>query len=431
MKKKALFWLCSAASVLIISLLGGCDIGITSPDQVNEPIPVSGVNLDRTNLYLQEGSARQLSATVFPEDATNKSVNWDSSDEAVVTVDNDGNITAQSEGQAKISVTTDEGGYYDECDVAVSEAASGDYIIADHSSVDAYADIPQAYIDIVKTWLIDAAGESHSEAYRTGLTDLAELDDTFLVTTYYGTPPLPNGNELRVGRHLSTGEEDFWTNETAINTIKTLIADQHDAGNPIHVIFQAWCWDLTRTTGAANSGTNGYDPVHGCRWYGSSVSGPDGDHIWGLNADDYELTGNSISLQTYLDTIEEYNAYCQSNGYGTKAIFSTGPVDGESESYERGYQRWVKHEAIRDFVREGNDRVLFDYADILAYNDAGERHMEDWTSPETSENYEFPAIHSDNDAEDTGHISNAGALRLAKAQWWLYARMAGWDGLPE
>ncbi len=27
-----------------------------------------------------------------------------------------------------------------------------------------------------------------------------------------------------------------------------------------------------------------------------------------------------------------------------------------------------------------------------------------------------------------GHISNAGALRLAKAMWWMLARMAGWDG---
>lgn len=34
-------------------------------------------------------------------------------------------------------------------------------------------------------------------------------------------------------------------------------------------------------------------------------------------------------------------------------------------------------------------------------------------------------ILANNDAEDTGYFSNAGALRLAKAQWWLVARLAG------
>jgi len=431
MKETAIVPLSIMAFVFIIFLSGGCDIGITGPDQVDKPIPVSGVSLDRTNLYLPEGSSRQLKAVVFPEDATDKSVNWNSSNKNVVTVDDYGNITAHAAGPALITVTTNEGGYYAECDVAVSETASGDYIIADHMSVDAYEDIPQEYIDIVKTWLVDAAGQSHSEAYRTGLLDLEKLDDVFEATTYYGVFPAPTGEELRVGRHDSVGEEEFWTNGTAISTIKDLIADQHDAGNPIHVIFQAWCWDLTWDEGPAEGGTDSYDPVYGCHWFGGSEEGPDGNHIWGIDDDDYELTGNTVSLQTYLDTIEEYNAFCQNNGYITKAIFSTGPVDGDADDGERGYQRWVKHEVIRDFVREGNDRVLFDYADILAYNDAGERHMEDWTSPETSETYEFPAIHSNNDAEDTGHISNAGALRLAKAQWWLYARMAGWDGNPE
>lgn len=34
-------------------------------------------------------------------------------------------------------------------------------------------------------------------------------------------------------------------------------------------------------------------------------------------------------------------------------------------------------------------------------------------------------------AEDDDHIGERGALRLAKAMWWLLARIAGWNGNPE
>jgi len=76
---------------------------------------------------------------------------------------------------------------------------------------------------------------------------------------------------------------------------------------------------------------------------------------------------------------------------------------------------------------QNESRVLFDYADILCYNDAGEVAEYIWNDNGTNRIYK--GIHSDNDGEDTGHIGNAGALRLAKAMWWMLARMAGWDGL--
>ncbi len=41
---------------------------------------------------------------------------------------------------------------------------------------------------------------------------------------------------------------------------------------------------------------NGWDPVYGCRWWGSSVDGLYGDTGWGLDASDYTLTANRVSL---------------------------------------------------------------------------------------------------------------------------------------
>lgn len=323
----------------------------------------------------------------------------------------------------KLNIKDDEKPLPGEGEIQIS-----DYIIADHSIVDKYVNIPQVYIDIIKTWLVDAAGESHSAAYRTGLTALEALDPRFQVTTFTYSFPAVTTEALRLGRHGSVGEGDFWTNEAARQTIEGLISTQETANNPIHVLFQAWCWDFTRATGAAGIGSGDYDSEYGCHWYGSSVGGPDGDHIWGIDGSDFSITGNNVSLQTYLDTIDRYNNYAANNNFKSIAIFTTGPVDNGSSASEPGYQRYIKHSVIRDYVSEGNNRILFDYADILAYNNSNERHLENWTSPNTSQTYEFPAIHPDNAAEETGHIANLGALRLAKAMWWLLARMAGWDG---
>jgi hypothetical protein len=302
-------------------------------------------------------------------------------------------------------------------------------IIADHTVVDQYSKIPQEYIDIVKTWLVDAAGESHSAAYRDGLVLLDTNEPKFQVQTFdSGFPVAGTPAVLRLGSHDWVGEGAFWTNITARNNIKSIITAQHNAGNPINVIFQAWCWDFTRTPGPAGSGTDDIDPEYGCHWYGSSEGGPQGDHIWGLNEGDFLITGNSLSLQSYLDAVDDYRNFCDTNGYACVPVFTTGPVDDQSYDGERGYQRFVKHEYIRNYVRSDSTRVLFDYADILCYNNAGVRNELTWMDS-YSEIHTFQGIHPENmTGTGTGHIGSTGALRLAKAMWWMLARMAGWDG---
>jgi hypothetical protein len=313
------------------------------------------------------------------------------------------------------------------CDPLDVGGPAGGQIIADHTVVDRYADIPQEYIDTVKTWLVDAAGESHSAAYRDGMISLEGTDGRFDAQTFTSGFPASAG-ALRLGSHDSVGEEDFWTNAAAIANIKSIISDQHDSGNPINVIFQAWCWDFTVGSTAGAGGTNARDPEYHCRWYGSTVGGPDDDHIWGLDDADSAITGNSLSLSSYLETVEEYRSYCRANGYVCEPVFSTGPVDGNNGSnQEIGYQREVKHDYIRNYVKGDADRVLFDYADIMCYNDDDEPAEFTWSDGGTPRT--FRGIHPDNTlGAETGHIGSVGAVRLAKAMWWMLARMAGWDG---
>lgn len=83
----------------------------------------------------------------------------------------------------------------------------------------------------------------------------------------------------------------------------------------------------------------------------------------------------------------------------------------------------MQHEQIRSFVAEDHSRILFDYADILCYDDGS-------TEPATStwNGNVYPIITAANGIpEETGHITKSGAIRLAKAMWWMLARIAGWE----
>ena len=67
------------------------------------------------------GDVYTLTAIITPSDATNKSVYWTSDNENVVTISNDGAITAVAKGKATITATTVDGGYTATCEVTVKD----------------------------------------------------------------------------------------------------------------------------------------------------------------------------------------------------------------------------------------------------------------------------------------------------------------------
>ena len=68
---------------------------------------VEGITLDKTEGVLTVGNTVTVTATVTPDMATNASVTWTSSDEAIATVDSKGKITAVAPGTATITATSD------------------------------------------------------------------------------------------------------------------------------------------------------------------------------------------------------------------------------------------------------------------------------------------------------------------------------------
>jgi len=86
---------------------------------VVEPVSVTGISLNETSSELIIGDSLTLTATITPEDATNKEVVWSSSDENIASVSEDGVVTANDVGTAIITVTTVDSAKRAECTVTV------------------------------------------------------------------------------------------------------------------------------------------------------------------------------------------------------------------------------------------------------------------------------------------------------------------------
>lgn len=86
-------------------------------------VAVTGVTLNKSSLELTIGDTEALTATVTPENATDKSVTWSSNNTSVATVDANGKVTAVAAGNATITVTTKDGSKTATCTVTVKAAA--------------------------------------------------------------------------------------------------------------------------------------------------------------------------------------------------------------------------------------------------------------------------------------------------------------------
>ena len=107
------------AEPLTVSNTNGQTASLTATLTVN-PVPVTGVTLDKSTLALFTGDSATLVANVQPADATNKTVNWVSSNPAIVTVDANGKVTAVAAGTANITATTVDGNKTAVCTVTVT-----------------------------------------------------------------------------------------------------------------------------------------------------------------------------------------------------------------------------------------------------------------------------------------------------------------------
>ena len=122
----------------------GCSI---RPVSESDRIAVTSVSLDKTSLSLTVDETATLTATVSPDNATDKTVTWSSSNTSVATVSNNGLVTAVAEGSA--TITARAGDASATCSVSVTKQSVpnaisvkyyGCQVFSDHTDIDIYAD---------------------------------------------------------------------------------------------------------------------------------------------------------------------------------------------------------------------------------------------------------------------------------------------------
>ena len=162
--------------------------GYTDTCTVTVSTPVTGVSLSSSSLTIDKNGTHQLTATVSPETASNKTVSWSTSDPDVASVSQIGLVTAVGGGTADITVTTEDGSYTAQCKVTVNVPVIGvlfDEVSAsmgmDSSTTLGYTVLPP-----------DASNKSVT--WQSSNTAVAMVDaDTGVIT-----PVGPGGTEITV-----------------------------------------------------------------------------------------------------------------------------------------------------------------------------------------------------------------------------------------
>ena len=91
-------------------------------------VPVESISLNRTSLTLEVGKSETLTASVSPENATDKTVTWESSNTSVATVE-DGVVMAAAPGKA--TITAKAGDKTASCTVTVNASSIGSIVEPD------------------------------------------------------------------------------------------------------------------------------------------------------------------------------------------------------------------------------------------------------------------------------------------------------------
>ncbi len=286
--------------------------------------------------------------------------------------------------------------YSPEADIVLSENPPSDSFIIDHRCAKLEL-IPEQWISQAKGSLHIAYGHtSHGSQIVTGMYSLPGFKGS-----------LYSYNEGGTGGALDLRDE--------------AIASGYDLGNPDRTSWAAATREYLRN----NTGVN----VIMWAWCGQVSTSTESD------------------INTYLNLMSQL----ESDFPGVKFVYMTGHTDGTGLSGNL----FIRNKQIRDYCI-ANNKILYDFADIESYdpdwNYYGDRHVtgacnydydNDGVTSQSSDEPPLPTGKDHNWALDwqkshtegvdwyycgSAHSQPLNANLKAYAAWWMFARLAGWDG---
>ena len=105
----------TALMLALVMAFGSVACAPTMPETVS----VTGITLNKTETTLNVGETETLTATVKPDNASNKKVTWRSANESIAYVNDNGVVYALTKGNSMVIATTEDGEFSAECMIKV------------------------------------------------------------------------------------------------------------------------------------------------------------------------------------------------------------------------------------------------------------------------------------------------------------------------
>lgn len=183
---------------------------------------VTGIRISEKLIDLGMGYKKQITATIMPDDATDKSVEWTSENPEIATVSDNGTITGKSYGRTVVTATTTDGGYTAKCVVRVKPIDVVD-ATGNNEFVSENTDANTAFTGSANSAVIS----------QTGASDGAEAHKDFEV---YDSGKVELEYRLTTGGVMVDGSNWNWTGHEYTMGMKLLDSE----GNNIVTIYQPY-----------------------------------------------------------------------------------------------------------------------------------------------------------------------------------------------
>ena len=187
--------------------------------------PVESVSLDFKSLTMRVDDSKQLTATVLPDNATDKTISWTSSNPAIVEVSSSGKVVAKRIGEAIITATA--GGCSDQCICSVTDYSASAKDLSSPKTANCYI-VPEKGVYKFKA----VKGNSQQS--------VGSIDHVFVVWRTFNTTTAPTNDQIVVGPIYKDGYIVFSTGDAYV-TGNALIAAT-DKDNTI-----LWSWHIWAT----------------------------------------------------------------------------------------------------------------------------------------------------------------------------------------
>ena len=279
-------------------------------------VAVTSVSLSPTTASLNVGGTQQLTPTILPPNATNKSVTYSSNNTAVATVNASGLITAVANGTATITVTTVDGNKTNTCLVSVTTAPSGgNYYTIKNRWTGAY--------------LSDAGTNTGYGASVSGNNykwQKIAIDATYFVLKNVATGELMNIEGQTGNVQCNITDTTFWSAQWSSDYIDgtwVRLRNRWQSGNIIHVENQI---------GAAQYG-NSQDGWYSAQWQLEATTV--GTSKMALNVEEISTTEPEISIYPNPAINNEFNIVMPELASGDSAQIFVSDLNGRTLLTER------------------------------------------------------------------------------------------------